>query len=499
LRPTPLVAVVAFAKLGILLTCVSAYGYSREELYSLARAHRLAWGYVDHPPLSMAVLSFASRVYGETLATMRLVPAVTGVLVIVLTARLARRFGAPPRAQALAALATLTAPDLLGLDHVYSSSSLEVLFWIVTAGLVARAITVAADDRHTILPWIRVGLIVGLGALDSLAVLGFAAALLAALGLPAVPQHALSKRRGPWLAVGVATVVFSPYLSWQRAHGWIGLEFVGGEPSLEAVARQLVGMGPVNALVWGAGLLALLRSKALEQYRLLGAALLLWLAVWALSGGRTGALAPACPILFAAGAASLDPWLSERRWRTPALSAALLVSAAVVAPFEIPILRVGQLESYARALHVAGERDPTTGAAPLPMRYADMYGWPELARAVAAVTSALPPLDRDDAVVLAQNYGEAGALEAFGAAVGLPPVISGHDQYYLWGTAGRSGDVVVAVGVDEALLKKSFTSVELLTLFGHSRAAPAERHVKIYLCKGSLEPLDVMWPRFRHR
>jgi hypothetical protein len=181
------------------------------------------------------------------------------------------------------------------------------------------------------------------------------------------------------------------------------------------------------------------------------------------------------------------------------------VSGAIAAPFAIPLLRVAHYQAYARAFHVSPPDAPSVGdapasLAPLPEHFADMYGWPELARAVASVASALPPLDRDDAVVLASNTGEAGALELFGAAVGLPPVISGHNQYGAWGTgaAGASGRVVIAVGGEEALLRETFRSVELATVYGHSLAAPSERHVKVYLCRDSVEPLDVIWPRFKH-
>ena len=94
LRPPPIVAGVAFAKLALLLYCATAYGYHRDELYDLARTRHLAWGFLDGPPASIAVLFAASRLYGETLLSVRVLPAIVGTVVVVLTARLARRFGA---------------------------------------------------------------------------------------------------------------------------------------------------------------------------------------------------------------------------------------------------------------------------------------------------------------------------------------------------------------------------------------------------------------------
>ena len=45
----------------------------------------------------------------------------------------------------------------------------------------------------------------------------------------------------------------------------------------------------------------------------------------------------------------------------------------------------------------------------------------------------LPPEDRSRACVFGRNYGEAGAIDFFGARDGLPRAVSGHNSYYLWG------------------------------------------------------------------
>ena len=505
LRPVPIVGLVAFVKLGLLLFCASAYGYFRDELYFLACAHRLAWGYVDRPPFSIALLAFATRLYGETLLSVRLVPALAGTVVIILTARLARRFGARPAAQGLAALSVLVAPALLGMDHVYSMGSFEVLFCVAAAGLLARALE--ADPAEATLPWIRVGLILGIGAMNSLPMLAFAAALY--IGMATTSQRTWLRRGGPWLALAVMSVVFAPYVVWERAHGWPTLGFLANEARaafrhwspLTFAWDRILGMGPVTVVVWVTGVVALLRSQQLEPYRLFGVAFVLLFVESMVLGARGAAgVSLGFPIVVAAGAAALDPWLSTQRGRYPVLVTLLCVSGAIATPLMIPLFRVQQYQGYARMLGLgtgAANHDPDSTTAALPQRFADMYGWPEMVRAVANVVDSLPPLDREDAVVLASNDGEAGALELFGGAVGLPKVISGHDQYWPWGTAGASGRVVVAVGGDEARLRASFRTVDVAAVFGHSLAMPFERRVKIYVCRDSVEPLDVIWPSFK--
>jgi hypothetical protein len=109
----------------------------------------------------------------------------------------------------------------------------------------------------------------------------------------------------------------------------------------------------------------------------------------------------------------------------------------------------------------------------------------------------LPPEEAKEAVILASNEGRAGAVDTLGPAVGLPPVISGYGSFWYWGTSGASGRVVVAVGGDEAMLRAHFRSVELVTVFGHSLAAPRERRIRIYVCKESTEPLETLWPALK--
>jgi hypothetical protein len=95
---------------------------------------------------------------------------------------------------------------------------------------------------------------------------------------------------------------------------------------------------------------------------------------------------------------------------------ALAVSPLVTTPVSLPVLPVGSMVRY----HLIN------------LDYADMLGWPELAGAVADAYRALPPDERPTASVLASNYGEAGAVDWCGPRLGLPPLISGHENFWLW-------------------------------------------------------------------
>ena len=80
--------------------------------------------------------------------------------------------------------------------------------------------------------------------------------------------------------------------------------------------------------------------------------------------------------------------------------------------------------------------------------YGDELGWPAFVAQTAAAWRSLPPSFRADAAVVAQNYGEAGALARTGAAHGLPQPLSGHLSWQYWRPADLPQRHMLAVGFD---------------------------------------------------
>jgi hypothetical protein len=486
-------------KLAILLPYASAYGYFRDELYYLACARRLAWGYVDHPPLSMAVLALTRSLYGESLLAVRLVPAIAGAVVVGLTASLAKTFGGGVRAQALAALAVLFAPGYLASSHVYSADALDILFWTLAALFLARALSAEPGKGGSW--WILVGVTLGVGAENKLSVLLYVGGLF--LGLLASPSRVAWKTRGPWVAGALGLVLLAPYALWEQAHGWPTAEFLraalrqGPNRSPVAFLRgQIVDMLPVSLPLWGAGLWALCMNKRFLKWRPLGVAfgvILLCLIVEGKSRGED--LEAAYPPLIAAGAVFIDDWLVARRWAYPAYAAVLAIGGVVGVPFVVPVLPVFSFVRYAARLAPKGEGRKEEG--PLPRAFADAFGWKEMTSTVAAVYASLPEEDQREAALFASNDGEAGAIEMFGPEMGLPTPISGHDAYWYWGTRGASGRIVVTVGGDVETWRPRCESVEVAAVFTHSLVAPEENHLRVSICRRTKLPLDAFWPSMK--
>ena len=83
--------IAAGAKLALHLATNHRYGYFGDELYYLACADHLGWGYVDHPPFSIALLAGWTSIFGDSLASVRFPSALVGAASVLLAGMLARR------------------------------------------------------------------------------------------------------------------------------------------------------------------------------------------------------------------------------------------------------------------------------------------------------------------------------------------------------------------------------------------------------------------------
>ena len=474
------------------------YGLFRDEYYYLACAERLDWGYVDHPPLSIAVLALVRALLGDSLLAVRLLPALLGGALVLLTARLAREMRGGAFAQSLAALAVVIAPQYLVLAGYYSMNAFDLAFWALGALLVARLAN-GADERL----WLLLGLVLGLGLLNKISVMFFGAGLAAALLLTPLRRHLA--RPSIWLGGLLAAALFVPHVLWQVRHDWPTLEFIRNAQERKIVAlgplefflAQLPEIHPLNALVWLPGLIFLLVSRAGRPWRALGIIYVAALVIFALQHSKPYYLGPAYPMLLAAGGVAWEAWsqAGRRAWLRPALCALLALGGAVVAPLVVPLLPVETLVAYQRALGAAPSAAENHSLGPLPQHFADRFGWREMTDAVARAYAALPIDERGSALIVASNYGEAGALNYHGRAHGLPRAVSQHNNFYLWGPGRADARVVITVGLPAEDLAEAFESVVPAARFESPWAMPYETRHPVHVCRGLRLPLDEAWRR----
>ncbi len=488
----------ALAVAALHVATAPGYGIFRDELYYLACADHLAWGYVDQPPLSILVLASVRALLGDSLLAIRLVPALAAGGAALLAASTARALGGSAFAQRLAAVATAATPIAMALCGFYSMNALDLVFWTGAFRILA-AILAGGSPRL----WLAFGAVAGIGLQNKISVLFLGFGVVA--GLVAARRWDPFRSRWIWLGGALAAALFLPNLLWQAAHGWPTLEFMENARRYKMSGADPVGFlgdlllfgNPLALPVWGGGILWLLVRPEARPFRPLGWASVAILVVMIATGAKPYYFTPALPLACAAGGAAWERWTDRRgriSYRAMAL-AVVLIGAAFVAPFAKPLLPVETFVRYARAVGIlpsAGERHELGR---LPQHFADMHGWKELAEAVARVRDSLPPEERDRVCVAGQNYGEAGAIDFFGPALGLPKAIAGHNSYWHWGPGDCADKVWIVIGDDRETLESLFSSVELGGTFDCDLCMPYEDDKPLWVCRGLRGSLEELWPK----
>jgi hypothetical protein len=458
----------------------TAYGVHRDEfLYEAAGRHLRLWT-SDFPP-AIAVLTAAQHaVLGDSLLALRVASGVAGALLIVLAALMARALGGRTPAQCLAAFAVLANPLFLRTAHLLQPVVFDQLCW--TAALYILVLLCQSATRAR---WLALGVALGVGLLWKFTILVLVGAIaVSVIGTP--PRRRWLATPGPWLALLVIPIVGAPSI--------VGQLRLGG-PVFGQIAElnqgQLVHLGFAQwfadvAVLGPTVILAILGAIWLVRdrlYRVVGVSCLIAFATIFLLHGKPYYAAPVYPTLFAAGAIALDRFTV---WAAVAIGA----YGAIALPLALPILPPQPMVRYTTALGMTTPLHTDQGGQlPLPQDFADMLGWPQLADAVAAVFDSLP-----DAAIMAQNYGEAGALDFYGPQHGLPPAINTQGTYYLFGPGTRSGATLIAVGVDSAWLARHYDSVRLAARTNNPLGVEEERAVPIYVCRAPHQSLQALWP-----
>jgi hypothetical protein len=476
------------------------YGYFRDELYYAACGQHLGWGYVDQAPLIAVIARLSRMLFGDSLHALRFFPALSSGAKMLLTGWIVREIGGRRYAQILAATAMLLCPIYLTMDNFLSMNAFEPVFWMLCVAISLRIVR-TGNDR--LWPWF--GLVAGIGILNKHSMLIFGLAFV--LSLIVSRQRVLLRSPWIWLGAGIAFLIFLPNFLWEIRNHWPTIEILRNVDQmknahvtwLQFIAQQAFLVHPLGAPICIAGLWFFLRSRQGEAFRFLGWTYFLLLAEFLIFRGRIYYLAPIYPMLFAAGAVAIEAWMGSyaRTWVKAAVLAPLLVGGIVAAPLALPILPLDEAAAYAKFWdvdHVQVEKEPS---GKLPQMYADMMGWPQQAEVVAGVFHSLSPADQSRVAILAGNYGQAGAIDYFGPAKGLPHAISGHNSYYLWGPQQYTGEVVIAVGMPLKDLKSIFDQIDLAATIKNEYAIPEENNLPVYICRKPRMTLQQAWPRLK--
>ncbi len=417
-------------------------------------------------------------------------------LTVLLAGLIARDMGGGRSAQLLSAAAAFASVVSLMMGSVTLYASFDYFWWVAAVWALVRR--VRSDDARW---WLAVGLFVGLGLMTKYTMVLLGASMLAAVLLSGNLRRDL-RTPWPWLGAATALIIVAPNLVWQAQHGWVALEFTAsihqrdvawGRAQGYWVEQLYANASPFALPLWIAGLIWLLVARRARPWRFLAWLYLLPLLAFGLLQGRSYYMGAPYVWLCAAGAVAWEAgiaWL-EGGWRKVALwgtglwaATAIIVGAVLVvpwAPVNSPMWRL---------------------TASLTDVYREEFIWPELTQAVADVYNELPLETRAATTILAGNYGEAGALNRYGPALGLPRTISGTNNYWLWGWGDPAAPPqhVILVGWTPEYMRRFFSGCAVAGTVANPQAIENEEtkwHRYIYYCSAVDEPWETLWPQIQ--
>src|SRR5713101_6109578 len=484
-----IVVMLALANFLLHLYFNNRYGYFRDEFDYMASGDHLAWGYVDQPPLVPFLIKLSRILLGDSLRSIRIVPALATSAAAILSAMIARELGGRRFAMALSALAFIAVPMYLNDGSVMTTNCLEPLLW--TGCIYFAILAIKRDDPRY---WLWFGVVAGIGLEEkySIAVLGFCIVL----GLLLTEQRRVFASKWIWLGGALAFLVFLPNFLWNVQNHWPFAELMhnikaeGRDVVLSPAAyfaQQVLIIHPFLAPIWITGVLAFLFSPRFKPYRLLGWCFLAAFTVFVVLKGKNYYLAPIYPVFLAAGAVIIEDLIERSRqvWLKPAIVVLLVAGGAWFAPVVMPVLPVDKFISYMEKLPFKVPRSEHSHMrAVLPQHFADQFGWEEMVATVAQAYSRLSPEERPGCGIFAQDYGQAGAIDFLGRRYGLPPALSGHQTYYLWGPRGYSGNCLIVLDDKREVLEGYFEHVEYVGASADNPYA-LEREIPVFICRGA--------------
>ncbi|UCF79458.1 MAG: glycosyltransferase family 39 protein [Candidatus Eiseniibacteriota bacterium] len=480
------------------------YGYFIDEFYYVACSNHLAFGYVDHPPLSIFLLWVVRAAVGDSLLTLRMIPSLAGAATVLLTGLVARRLGAGTFGQAIAAGAVMLSSIYHVMFSFYSMNALAILMWTACFWILVE---IERLDRPRL--WLLFGVVAGLALQNKHTFVLLLLGLLVGLVVTRARRHLAD--RWLWLGFGVCVLLVLPNVLWQATNSWPSIEFYRNAdiyknvptPPLEVLKQQFLFMNPAAAPVWLAGLVFFLAIKRGSSYRHLGVLYaVLLLSMLMAQKSRPDRIAEAYTILMAGGGVVLEivsqrKWLGWVRWGLPA---AMLLFGAALAPVGLPLLPPPIAARYATGLGVVPQIERGEGKrSQLPQWLADRLGWEEFVDDVEAAVRQMEPDERERAILLLPSYGQAGAVELLGRGRNLPPVYATQNNYAHWGPPQDPVEAAIVTGpFSEEVVRWFFSETELVRIHDCDWCMPWRDEIPIWLGRGQKELFRDAWPQMRH-
>lgn len=466
------------------------YGFHRDELDFIMNARQLQWGYVSYPPITPFFARIGLELFGESLRGLRVLPAIAQGIAMILAAWMARDMGGKRNAQILTAFAVFIVPMSLFGGTVIMYFAFDYLWWVLVAFFTVRLL--ATDDARY---WLGIGAGIGLGMMTKYTMAFWVAGLVVAVLVTPARKYLRSK----WLYLGaaLALLIFLPNLIWQIQHHFIAFEYLSSIHARDVswgraddfLPEQLfLTTNPLSLPIWTIGLSLCLFSASMKRFRLLGWMFIVTFVLFLVNKGRGYYTGPSYVMLLAAGCAWFETWLGTLTGKKRQLGFGLLWAMQVIGSL-IGIIMMKPIGAVNSALwdfryDVSGDL------------FVEMVGWQDLTKQVSKIYQSIPEAEKPRTVILAGNYGEAGALDYYGDEYGLPRIISGANSLWYRGYGEPEPETVIVVGFDGDYANIFFSSCKYTGTVKNQydvRNEESTRHTSLYVCREPRHPWSEMW------
>lgn len=456
-------------------------GFHIDELYYLASGRHPAFGYVDFPPIVPLLGRLETAVLGVTPWALRVLPALLGGVNVILCGAYVRKFGGSLRWQALAMLAGITEPLILG-TWLFQTVIFDQVAWMVSLYLF---LSIVIDRKPRL--WVLLGITLGIGLEIKYLILPFILGLgIATLLTPSLRQDL--RTRYPWIGGVVMLVIWAPNVVWQIANGFPTVVYIanhqGDIQSGGGVADFLVFFLVLLFLLtplWIAGFITLFRTPSLRP---IGIACATPMVVY-LFVGKYYYPGPTIPIVMAAGLIALS------HVGRPRLRSALAIAVVVASLFDfVALLKITVPTTPPDRLHATGLDTEDSDLA-------STVGWPQITNQLTAIYGALPASVRATTVIVSSDYGVSGALQIFGNPKLLPASFSPQLSDWYWLPSNLAASDALMVGYEPADISWMCTSTKVvghLTVPYH--VVNLESGAPVTFCTLNA-PLPELWGRLK--
>jgi hypothetical protein len=475
----------------------AGYGIFRDELYLYACTLRPDIGYVDQPPLSIWVLKAFTYLFGKSVFAIRFIAAFFGALALVPLGLAIKELGGGKISLIIASLAFVISPIYLAYCGYYSMNSIDLFLWGVAIYLLIR-LRKRQDPRT----WIWLGITMGLALMNKIGMLWFGFGLLISL-ITTKERHWLTTK-WPYLAGGIAFLVFLPYVVWNALHGWPTIEFLSGaadkyssQNQLTFLAGQLLINNPANIIVWISGILYFVAVDKKRDGLQLFIIFLTILTILLINGHtKPEYLSPIFMVLYIGGGLAIEKWTVKRRW-IAYLVIANQALGFVATPLAIPILPVEKYMSFSQALGMAPSTSEGHELTELPQFYADMFGWENQAKAIAKAYHSLSDEEKSKCAIFGDNYGRSGTVDYYADKYDLPLSIGRHNNYWIWGPGHFTGELMIILSDEVGDKDELFEEVTEVGTVYTKYAMPYENNLKVYICRDLKIRTEDLWPKLK--